>query len=594
MFALVSASFAQSQLDWLAAHDGALSQADYGRACAVDSSGNVIVAGRSYNPSTGFPPMPPTADFEIAKYTPAGTLAWAARVDLAGGDEFAFDAQCDALGNVYVCGYTWAGSNVEMALVKLDSSGVLQWTRTYGGAGGSSDFARAIAFDAQGNVLVCGSEYTAALDNDSIVRSYSPSGALNWSTSFDSGSNADDTLYALTVLAGGEILACGQFTNPTSGGANIGIAKLSSTGALLWQRNDDGGGNLVDGAIALTVLDAHLVALGGWRTSASGEDWHVSLYDHVAQSFSWSRTFNGSASFNERVRSVATSADGSLWVTGTASNLGTGLDIATRRYDASGALLSSDQWNNASVNLDEQSFKVLPASAGQVYVAGYTTLSTSPVLSYDIVAIQYDATGTRNWVATYSSPGAFDERIFDAELGPGNKLVGGGYTNSGPSGGFDYLALQIDLNSSPQSYCTAKVNSLGCSANFGFAGMPSASSTSGFVVTASPVRNQKAGLLFYSTFGATSAPFQGGFYCVQPPARRGPLLASGGATPPNDDCSGALGMDMNAFAHGLLGGAPAPELLTVGTAVHCQFWSRDPGASFNTNLSNALRYVVLP
>lgn len=588
---LASLAAAQSHTDWIAQHDGAPGQADYGRACAVDSLGSVIVAGRSYNPTTGVPPMPPSADFEVVKFGQIGVQLWSARLDLASGDEYALDVQCDAANDVYVCGYTWAGSNIELALVKWSSAGALQWSRTYGGAGGGSDFARAIAFDAVGNVIVCGHEYGAGLNNDALVRSYSPSGALNWSTSFDAA-GGDDTLYALTVLPSGEILACGQFTNPSSGGANAGIAKLSATGTLLWQRNDDGGGNLSDGVSALAVVDASRVLVGGWRSSATGEDWLISLCNHVTQNVEWTRTFNGSSNANDRVRSVARDTFGVLWVAGSAANSGAGIDFATRRYDASGNLLSSDVWNN--VGLDDQPFKAAVGNAGQVYVTGSTTLSTTAPTNVDVAVIQYDKTGARNWVGTYSTPGSYDDRIFDAELVFGSYMACGGYTSSLANGGYDFLALQVNMLDSPKSYCSAKTNSLGCAASMTFTGLASVAHTSGFVVEAAPLRNQKSGLFFYSTLGAANAPFQGGTFCVRAPTRRGPLLSSGGNAAPADDCSGAIAMDWNAFAHGLLGGGVAPELLTPGTDVYCQVWSRDPGASFQTNLSSAMHFAMTP
>jgi len=147
----------------------------------------------------------------------------------------------------------------------------------------------------------------------------------------------------------------------------------------------------------------------------------------------------------------------------------------------------------------------------------------------------------------------------------------------------------------PSVYCTAKVNSLGCTPSIGFTGTPSASATSGFVVRATNVINNKAGLALYSLNGAANSVFQGGHLCVANPIKRSTPLSSGGSPPPNN-CSGIYQIDMNAFAHGLLGGTPAPGLLVAGNEVCCQFWGRDPGfaAPNNTSLSNALRYRILP
>lgn len=142
------------------------------------------------------------------------------------------------------------------------------------------------------------------------------------------------------------------------------------------------------------------------------------------------------------------------------------------------------------------------------------------------------------------------------------------------------------------TYCTAKPNSLGCAPAMESSGSPSMSAASGFVVSARNVRNQKAGQLFYSTAGRASTPFLGGTLCVAGPLRRAIATTSGGAAAGVDDCSGVLSIDMNAFARGALGGAPAPELSSYGARVWCQWWSRDPGASFNTSLSDALEYAI--
>jgi hypothetical protein len=145
-------------------------------------------------------------------------------------------------------------------------------------------------------------------------------------------------------------------------------------------------------------------------------------------------------------------------------------------------------------------------------------------------------------------------------------------------------------------YCTAKVNSLGCTPSIGGTGTPSATSGSGFAVAAQNVRNQKSGLLFYGTSGQASTPFQGGLLCVQSPIKRTPASSSGGTALPINDCSGVYSIDMNAFAVGALGGSPLPALTIPGTVVDCQWWGRDPGfpPPNATTLSDGLEYAVGP
>jgi hypothetical protein len=148
----------------------------------------------------------------------------------------------------------------------------------------------------------------------------------------------------------------------------------------------------------------------------------------------------------------------------------------------------------------------------------------------------------------------------------------------------------------PTSYCTAKINSLGCTPSIVSTGLPSASATAGFVVRGINVRNWKTGLLFYAVNGRAALAFQGGTLCVASPIRRTPSTHSGGSPVQANDCSGVFSIDMNSFAVGGLGGSPLSALSSPGSVINCQFWGRDPGfaAPNNTTLTNGLEYSICP
>jgi hypothetical protein len=155
------------------------------------------------------------------------------------------------------------------------------------------------------------------------------------------------------------------------------------------------------------------------------------------------------------------------------------------------------------------------------------------------------------------------------------------------------LALPNDLlwkpRPTPTTYCTAKRNNCGGVPAISSSGMPSATGSGSFVVTVSNTHAALAGVLMYTDSGAGNIPFLGGTLCLDLAGMRRsvPVLDTIG-TP--GLCDGALSIDMNAFAIGLLGGDPQLSLSTVGMIVHCQFWGRGLGG--NHLLSDALTYSI--
>ena len=139
-------------------------------------------------------------------------------------------------------------------------------------------------------------------------------------------------------------------------------------------------------------------------------------------------------------------------------------------------------------------------------------------------------------------------------------------------------------NGDPIAYCTSKMNSAGCTPSIGWTGTPSASQATGFVISTTDSRDNKNGLFFYGYEGK-AVTYQGGWLCVQAPAKRTPLQSSGGLPP----CGGSFSYDFNArIASGI-----DPNLVP-GLTIYGQFWNRDPASSFNTIRTDAIQFTICP
>jgi len=171
----------------------------------------------------------------------------------------------------------------------------------------------------------------------------------------------------------------------------------------------------------------------------------------------------------------------------------------------------------------------------------------------------------RAWVAFGYGPGTLDPTFLGVYSVYSVSTIG-------VPGVFMARANGVD-GPTPEIYCTAKVNSVGCLPSVAFNGVPSASAGSGFVIDATNVLNQRSGLFVYSLAGRQSVPFGGGRLCVTPPLRRPPMVSSGGSAT-GTDCSGAYQADVNAYVAAQFDPRPL-----AGVTVDGQFWSRDPGFS---------------
>ena len=125
---------------------------DYANGVATDSSGNVYVTGGTKggldgNTSAG------NTDLFVLKYNSSGTKQWTKQLGSSGRDS-ANAIAIDSSGNLYVAGITYGGLDWntnsganDLFVVKYNSSGTKQWTKQLGSSSHNYDYRSIHYFD---------------------------------------------------------------------------------------------------------------------------------------------------------------------------------------------------------------------------------------------------------------------------------------------------------------------------------------------------------------------------------------------------------------------------------------------------------------
>ncbi|MEM6273526.1 MAG: hypothetical protein AAF998_29240, partial [Bacteroidota bacterium] len=109
-------------------------QGEVGRRLAIDDRFNIYLGGEHKRPGNGF-------EFQLLRVDSSGSLDWVQTYLPANTNQaFFYDVQLDSAANVYAIGWYDSGANgQDLAAIKLDASGSFQWDFLYDHGGGQAD-----------------------------------------------------------------------------------------------------------------------------------------------------------------------------------------------------------------------------------------------------------------------------------------------------------------------------------------------------------------------------------------------------------------------------------------------------------------------
>lgn len=158
---------------------------------------------------------------------------------------------------------SYGAGNTDFLVIKLSSTGTLEWARTFGGA--NSDFlASPVIQTPDGGFLLAGhTENYGAGDWDFLVIKLSSTGNLEWARVLR-GTNTDCVRSVIRAADGGFTLT-GWTLSFGAGSYDFLAVKISSTGTLEWASSFGGTG--WDDPFSITQTQDNAYVLAGWTDS---------------------------------------------------------------------------------------------------------------------------------------------------------------------------------------------------------------------------------------------------------------------------------------------------------------------------------------
>lgn len=416
-----SISAQNANWSWAVKETGA--GADYPRHVTTDASGNVYTTGGfgSLTYSLGNSVVVNsgpfnTADFYLAKYTPAGVPLWVV-TGLGAANEEGFAITTDAAQNVYVAGYFQSSSLVlgtytlantsnigeaDIFIAKYDETGNLLWATSYGGP--NFEYPYAIAADASGNLFVTGTfggatatfgSYTLNNlgQNDSYVLRLDTAGTIQWIEHV--GFNQDDILTAGSLNGLGHFVVAGSYQSSSltftpapvnAGGYDLIIATYDAAGNVIMSKSFGGINNEMLSGMTTDALgniyitgyfeSSQLVLGTHTLTNVSGRDLFVAKLSNTGNVV-WAYRNEGNP--NTYTRALDVDASGNLYLAGIHNMIlsfgSTTLNSGSSQIDAylvkMSAATGSVVWAKSMSGSDtDNPFAVSADLYGSVYVVG--------------------------------------------------------------------------------------------------------------------------------------------------------------------------------------------------------------------------------
>lgn len=365
-------------------------------------------------------------DAYIVKLDSDGDILWTRTVGGTAEDDATCIIQTTDGGFIF-CGNTssYGIANSDVYIVKLDANGIIQWTKTIGGS--SADIAYSITQTSDGGYAVAGWTYSFGSGNaDIYVVKLNPTGIIEWTRTI--GGTLTDVSFSIIQAHNGDLVVAGYTDSFGAGNYDFYVVRLNRiSGSVIWTRTIGYNGTLEEARSIIQTSDRGFI-IAGAVTGLASDFLIVKL--NISGNFEWAKVIGGSN--NEDAKSIKITNDGGFIVAGYTNSGGAGNhDMYIVKLSASGNL----QWSSTIGGCnDEYAYSIIQTSDYGYVVAGFTNSFGSG--SDDFYFLKLDKNGNsciscpnNSTCSTISSALAIES--IGGSIGTGGIDISGGVSGSG-------------------------------------------------------------------------------------------------------------------------------------------------------------------
>lgn len=288
--------------------------------CGVSPNGNFIYFTNTKPGSN--------CDLSLNCVTPNGTLTSISCTSCPVKDDFGSDVAFDAVGNMYVCGARGNGNDLDYYVAKYSPTGSIIWSKVYNHTVNKDDVAADIEVDASGNVYVTGTSYGGLLTDIATIK-YDNSGNQIWVKRYDF-SGLPEVATNMKLDASGNVFVCGTGFN-SANDADFIVIKYDPAGNQTGFHRNTNIGFGYDVPSEMVIDASNRVFIVGTCQNGNKDIKTVAYTNSLSPL--WAKVIN-KAGMNDEGFGITVASSSEIVVTGYSTKLNGGTELVVMKYNS--------------------------------------------------------------------------------------------------------------------------------------------------------------------------------------------------------------------------------------------------------------------